>query len=152
MRISLRSDWEIRIFEKTKIYSWKTENKKLVDQIFDDLHAKKRFKYTSESTSFSYSVFVVWKVINDQKKDRVVIDIRDLNAIILFDAYSLSLQSDVISAMKECEYLSVIDCVDFFYQWRIHSSNRHKLTVMFHRDQKIFQIAVMSYKNSSSYV
>jgi hypothetical protein len=152
MRISLRSDWEIRIFEKIKVYSLRTENKKLVDQIFDDLHTKKRLKYTTESTSFSYSVFVVWKMINNQKKDRVVIDIRDLNAIILSDAYSLSLQSDVISAIKECKYLSIIDCVSFFYQWRIHSSDRHKLTVMSHRDQKIFQIAVMKYKNSSFYV
>jgi hypothetical protein len=150
MRISLRFDWKIRIFEKTKIYSLKTKNKKLVDQIFDDLHAKKRLKYTTESTSFSYSVFVVWKMINDQKKNRVVINIRDLNAIILFDAYSLSLQSDVISAVKECEYLSIIDCVSFFYQWRVHSSNRHKLTVISHRDQKIFQIAMMRYKTVHS--
>jgi hypothetical protein len=148
----LRFDWEIRIFEKAKIYSLETKNKNLVDQIFDDLHAKRRLKYTIESTSFSYFVFVVWKMINNQRKDRVVIDIRDLNAIILFDAYSLSLQSDVISAVKECKYFSIIDCVSFFYQWRMHSSDRHKLTIVSHRDQKIFQIAVMRYKNSSSYV
>ncbi len=152
MRISLKFDWEIRIFEKIKIYSLRTENKKLVDQIFDDLHAKKRLKYTIESTSFSYSVFVIWKMINDQKKNQIVIDIRDLNAIILFDAYSLSLQSDVISAIKKCKYLSIIECASFFYQWRIHSSNRHKLTIISYRDQKIFQIAIMKYKNNSSYV
>jgi hypothetical protein len=37
MRVSLRSDWESRIFEKVKIYSLETKDKKFVNQIFDDL-------------------------------------------------------------------------------------------------------------------
>jgi hypothetical protein len=152
MRISLKSDWEIRISEKIKIYSLETENKKLVDQIFDDLHAKKRLKYTTESTSFSYSVFVVWKSVNGKKKERVVVDIRGFNVITLSDAYSLSLQKNIIAAVKKCQYLFVIDCAFFFYQWRIHSEDRHKLIVVSHRDQKTFQVAVMRYKNSSAYV
>jgi hypothetical protein len=152
MRISLRSDWESRVFEKVKIYSLRTKNKKLVNQTFDDLQRKERLKYITESIFFSYLVFVVWKTINDQKKERVIINIRDLNAITLFDVYSLFLQSNIISAVKECHYLSIIDCASFFYQWRVYSENRHKLIVVSHRDQKTFQIAIMSYKNSSSYV
>jgi hypothetical protein len=152
MRISLRFDWESRIFEKVKIYSLETKDKKLVNQIFNDLHTKERLKYIIESTSFNYSVFVVWKTINDKKKDRVVINIRKLNAITLLDAYFLSLQFDIISTIKECQYLFVINCAFFFYQWRVHSKNRHKLIVVSHREQKTFQVAIMSYKNSSSYV
>jgi hypothetical protein len=152
MRISLKSDWKIRIFEKIKIYSLKTENKKLVNQIFDDLHAKKRLKYTTESTSFSYSVFVIWKSINDKKKERVIVDIRELNVITLSNAYSLSFQKNIIAVIKKCQYLFVIDCAFFFYQWRIHSEDRHKLIVVSHREQKTFQIAVMRYKNSFAYV
>ncbi len=138
MRIFLRSDWEIRIFEKVKIYFLKIENKKLMNQIFDDLQMKKRLKYITTSTFFNYSVFVVWKLINDKKKKRVVINIRNLNVITLFDVYFLSLQSNIISTIKRCNYLFVIDCASFFYQWRIHSKNRHKLIVVFHRDQKTF--------------
>jgi hypothetical protein len=152
MRISLKSDWKIRIFEKIKIYSWKTKNKKLVNQIFDDLHAKRRLKYIIELISFSYSVFVVWKSINDKKKERIIVDIRELNVIILSNAYSLSLQKNIITAIKECQYLFVIDCAFFFYQWRVHSENKHKLIVVSHRDQKTFQITIMKYKNSFAYV
>ncbi len=138
MRIFLRSDWEIRIFEKIKIYSLKIEDKKLMNQIFDDLQTKERLKYITTSTLFNYSVFVVWKLINDKKKERIIINIRDLNVITLLDAYFLSLQSDIISTIKKCNYLFVIDCASFFHQWRIHSKNRHKLIVVFHRDQKTF--------------
>ncbi len=152
MHIPLRSDWETRISGKAKVYPLGTEDKKLVDQTFDDLHAKGRLKYTTNSTPFSYPVFVVWKMVNGQRKGRVVIDIRGLNAITLPDAYPLPLQSDVISAVKGCDYLSVIDCASFFYQWRVHPSDRHKLTVVSHRGQETFQVAVMGYKNSSSYV
>ncbi len=152
MRILLKFDCESRISEKAKIYSLRIENKRLINQTFNDLQEKKRLKYTTESTLFKYSIFVVWKMINDKRKKRVVINIRNLNFITLFDVYSLFLQFDVISLIKECNYLFVIDCVFFFYQWRVHFDDKHKLTVVSHREQETFQIAIMSYKNSSSYV
>ena len=34
----------------------------------------------------------------------------------------------------------------------MHSLNRHKLTVVIHRDQESFNVTVMNYKNSSTYV
>ena len=40
----------------------------------------------------------------------------------------------------------------FFYQWRVHLLNRHKLIVVIHRDQKNFNVTIMNYKNSSTYV
>ena len=45
-----------------------------------------------------------------------------------------------------------MNCASFFYQWRVYSSNRHKLTVVSHRDQKSFNVAVMKYRNSIVYV
>ena len=79
-------------------------------------------------------------------------NIRDLNAISQLDAYSISLQFDVLQTVQDCIYIFVIDCFDFFYQWRIHFSDRHKLTVIIHREQKTFNVAVMRYRNSSFYV
>jgi hypothetical protein len=40
----------------------------------------------------------------------------------------------------------------FFYQWRIHSNDRHKFIVMNYRNQKSFNVVVMKYKNSFVYV
>ena len=37
IRISLKSNWKKRIFDKTKIYSLDVRDKKLIDKIFDDL-------------------------------------------------------------------------------------------------------------------
>ena len=82
----------------------------------------------------------------------MIVDIRSLNVISQFDSYSLSLQSDIIQAVQKCRFISVIDCVSFFYQWRVHSNDRHKFTVVIHREQKTFNVAIMRYRNSSVYV
>ena len=46
----------------------------------------------------------------------------------------------------------MLNCLTFFYQWRIHSNDRHKLTVITHREQESFNVVVMNHKNSSTYV
>ena len=152
MKISLKSDWKKRVSKKTKMYSLNAKNKKLIDKIFDDLYRTDRMFWINQSTSFFYFCFCVWKNVDDEKKNRVIIDIRNLNVITQSDAYSLSLQTDIIIAMRNCDYISIIDCSAFFYQWRIHSNDRHKFTVVSHKNQKNFNVIVMNYKNSSTYV
>ena len=61
-------------------------------------------------------------------------------------------RNTTLQAMQNCTHISIIDCFDFFYQWRVHSSDRHKLTIVTHREQKTFNVAVMNYRNSSFYV
>ena len=152
MKISLKNDWKKRVSKKTKMYSLNAKNKKLMNKIFDDLHRIDRMFWTNQSTSFFYSCFCVWKSVDDEKKNRVIVDIRNLNVITQFDAYSLSLQTNIIIAMRDCDYISVIDCSIFFYQWRIHFNDRHKLIVVNHKKQKSFNVTIMNYKNSSTYV
>ena len=79
-------------------------------------------------------------------------NIRELNAITQSDVYFLSLQIDIISVVRNCSFISIVNASTFFYQWRVHSNDRHKLTVVTHRDQKFFNVIVMNYKNSSTYV
>ena len=116
MKIPLKSDWEKRVTEKAKMYSLDAKDRELINKTFDDLHRTGRMFWINQSTSFSYSCFCVWKNVDDEKKDRVVIDIRNLNAITQSDAYSLSLQTNIIIAVRDCDYISVIDCSAFFYQ------------------------------------
>ena len=42
MKISLRFDWQNRIFKKIKVYSLNIKNRDLIDQIFDKLHEQNR--------------------------------------------------------------------------------------------------------------
>ena len=153
MRISLKSDWERHVIEKAKIYSLELRDKQLVNDIFDELHKIDKLSWITKSTFFNYFLFCVWKTAsNDEKKSRVVVDIRDFNVIIQFDVYSLSLQFDIIQMIAKCNYIIVVDVAFFFYQWRVHLDDRYKLIVISHRDQKFFNVAIMSYKNSSTYV
>ena len=153
MRIPLRSDWESKVPKTARIYPLSNESKAIVDKTFDKLHDQGRMVWTNTSTPFSYPVFVVWKAQpSGERKGRVVVDIRGLNAITQPDVYPLPLQADLIGCVKDCLYISVIDCASFFYQWRVHPDDRHKLTVITHRGQESFNVAVMGYKNSPAYV
>lgn len=87
-----------------------------------------------------------------ERKDRVVTDIRGLNKISMFDAYPMTLQTDVIAAVLECPYISVMDCASFFHQWLVQLADRHKLTIVSHRGWEQWNVAVMGYRNSQAYV
>ena len=152
MRIPLKTDWEDRVTGKAKVYPLGVKDRQLVDETFDELHRTGKLSWTNESTPFSYPVFCVWKMVDGESKGRVVVDIRGLNAITQPDAYPLPLQADILTLVRECQFISVIDCSAFFYQWRVHPSDRHKLTVVSHRGQESFNVAVMGYKNSPAYV
>ena len=152
MRISLKSDWKKRISDKAKMYSLEVKNRELMNKTFDELHRVDKMFWINQFTSFFYLSFCVWKKVEDERKNRVVVDIRDLNAITQSNVYSLSLQIDIIIVVRDCKYISVIDCSTFFYQWRVHSNDRHKFIVINHRDQKNFNVTMMKYKNSFAYV
>ena len=109
MRIFLKINWENRVFDKTKIYSLNVKNKKFVDNIFDDLYRTSKMLWTNQSTFFLYSCFCIWKNVDDKRKNRVIIDIKKLNAIIKFDVYLLFLQNNIIVVVKKCNYISIID-------------------------------------------
>jgi hypothetical protein len=81
----------------------------------------------------------------------VIFDMRGLNKISETDAYPMPLQDDIIAAMAGCQFISVLDAVSFFYQRKVDPRDTHKLTVVSHRGQEEFQMAVMGYENSPGY-
>jgi hypothetical protein len=137
---------------KIKIYSLETENRKIVNNIFDRLQTQERLRFIKEATSFNYSVFVVWTIKNEIRKKRAIMNIRELNNLLVSNVYSISSQSEIIDDLLECKYLSILDVNAFFYQWRVHSNDVYKQTMMTHREQKIFLILIMRNRNSIAYV
>ena len=152
MKISLKDNWQFKVIEKFKIYSLNTKNKEILNKTFDDFHEKNRFKWTDKTTFFSYSVFIAWKTVNEIRKDKTVVDIKKLNDFIVSKAYSMFFQSEIINDLKDCTHIFVLDANFFFYQWRMHSNDTYKLTVVTHWKQEIFLISVMNCRNSVVYV
>ena len=116
-----------------------------------------RMQYSAKSTSHEYLIFVIWKIIlkldmTSVKKNRVVVDIWALNKITKIDIYSMSSQTNIISSITKCFYISTVNVLAFFYQWLVRKEDRHKLTVVTHRNQEQFNVEVMSFKNISFYV
>ena len=50
MKISLKKNFETKTMIKIIVYSLKARNRELIDQIFDELHKKKKFEWTFQKT------------------------------------------------------------------------------------------------------
>ena len=111
MKVPLKPSWEAKVSTiKPRIYPLGNEARQLVDETFDEMHRLGRLKFTSEHTSFSFPVFVVWKLdVEGKKKGRAVVNIRKLNDMVLPDSYSLPLQSEIIANVQESSNLAVLD-------------------------------------------
>jgi Reverse transcriptase (RNA-dependent DNA polymerase)/RNase H-like domain found in reverse transcriptase/Integrase zinc binding domain len=143
--------------EASKVYGLGAKDRAFLDNVYDDLHAKGKLQWPTDSTSHGYPVFVVWRTVHHAGKDpkrkgRVVVDIRGLNRITEVDAYPIPLQSDIITAMRGCKHISTTDAVGWFHQFSVKEEDRHKLTVVSHRGQEQYCVAPMGYKNSPPYV
>ena len=59
---------------------------------------------------------------------------------------------NIITTIRDCFFIIIVDVFAFFYQWRVYFNDRHKLIVINYREQNSFNVAMMKYKNSSIYV
>ena len=139
------------------MYSLSSKDKKIVDKKFDRLHLEEKMSWITQSISYEYLVFVIWRTVHAsekslERKRRVVVNIKNLNKIFMFDVYFLSLQSNVLFAMMKLIYISIINCVNFFHQWLVRILNRHKLIVINHRESEQWNVVVIRYRNFSTYV
>ena len=56
MSINLKKD---AISKSYKIYSIEQKNREVINEIFNKLQAQEKLHYTTQSTLYSYSVFVI---------------------------------------------------------------------------------------------
>ena len=154
MKVHLKPGWESKVSAiKPRVYPLGIDNRRLVDETFDELQRLGRLKYTTSPTPFSFPVFVIWKTAaNGEKKGRAVVDIRKLNDLVIPNAYPLSLQSEIIANVQGYTNLAVLDAASFFYQWLLHPDHRYMFTIVTHRGQETFQVPIMGYINSVAYV
>lgn len=87
LQVLLKADYKNELLKLLKqIYSLKDKTHCLVDDKFDKLHCQNWMKWLTQSISFSFSVFVVWKTVmqdsQSKQKNCIVINIQRLNKIL----------------------------------------------------------------------
>lgn len=140
-----------------RVFRLNAKNRVIVDKEFDALHDQDKMNWTIETTSYVFSVFVIWTTVHyldksSMRKERVVVNIRKLNKIIELDSYSMFLQFDIISNASECLYIEIMNELIFFHQWSAIVEDYFKLTIISHRESEYWKIEVMNVKNTSAYV
>ena len=95
-------------------------------------------------------IFIAWwTVYKNEKliwKEQAIINLRELNYVIVSNAYFLFLQFDIIASILRCKYISVMNDTDFFYQWQIVMKNHKKFTIINHCELEIISVIFMSYQ------
>ena len=117
MEIPLVDNWK-NIYKtgQTRVYPVNTHDKQMIDETFDKLYNQKRIKWIVTNISFIFSCFVVRKNIVDDPKNRVIIDIKTLNKIIILNIYLVSIQSEILIFLKNVIHIFIVDTATFFYQ------------------------------------
>jgi hypothetical protein len=91
----------------------------IINITLDKFYSQGKFKWTIKLTSYVFPVFVAWRTLYKDgipiRKGRAVVDIQEFNRATVSNAYFIPLQSDIIRAIFDCKYISVIDGIDFFY-------------------------------------
>ena len=154
MKVHLKSRWELKVSAiKSRVYPPGNDSRRVVNKIFDEMHRQGRLKFLAELTPFSFPVFVVEKPDgNGKKKGRAVVNIRKLNDMVLPDSYPLPLQFEIIPNVHGCTNLAVLDAASFFYRWLLHPDHYFMFTVVTHCGQETFQVPILGYINSVTYV
>lgn len=98
----------------------------------------------SPPSPFGLPVFVA-------AKDRPVVDMRPLNALVPGDAYPLPRQEDVTKQLRGKELMSSIDITSAFYQRMIHADHQYRTGIVSHRGHEMFRVSAMGYKCSPAH-
>lgn len=103
--------------------------------------------------SFSFPVFVVWKTIaNVERKSQAIVDIHKSNNLIIPNAYSLPLQSEIIANVYRYTNLAILNITFFFYRLLLHPDYYYVFIIIIYWRYKIFQIPIMASINLVVYV
>lgn len=113
IKINLKLRWKSKISSiKPKFYPLGIDNTQLDNKTFDELQHLDYLKYTTFPISFSFSVFVIQKiVVNGKKKSQAVVDIRKLNKLVIPNAYLLLFQSEIIANNQEYINLAMLNAI-----------------------------------------
>ncbi len=150
MLIILKSN---AILKFTHVYFVERKKREIINSTLDKLHKKSKMRFLTQLISFSFSVFVIWRNLSDEiRKERMIMNLKDLNEMIEINSYSMKQQSEIIAVIARYSHIFIVDAIDYFHQFLVHWSNHSKFIIVSHRDQEKFNVTLMKYKRSLSYV
>lgn len=124
-------------------YSLSEKNRKVVNTKFDENRAYGRLT-NSPPSSYGLPVFVA-------AKDRPVVDMQPLNAIVPGDAYPLPRQEDMTKLLRGKTHMSSIDETSAFYQRMIHPPHQYRTGIISHCGHEMFRVSARGYKCSPAH-
>lgn len=155
----LEKEWMLIIFKSNAIlklahiYFERRKKREIIDSTLDKLHEQSKMRFSTQFIRFSFLIFVIWRNLsNETCKERMIVDLRNLNEMIEIDSYSMKQQSEIIAVIAKYFHIFIVDAIDYFHQFLVHWSNCFKFIIVSHREQEKFNVTLMKYKRSLSYV
>ena len=121
MKICFKNNWKITDTKlKHKFYSMLFNEHVIIDKIFDKLYKQEKTYWIQSSAFYACLIFMTWQTVYKNEKliwkKQAIINLQELNQATISDTYSLLLQSNIITSILNCKYISMMNETDFFYQ------------------------------------
>ena len=111
------------VLKSFKMYFVDQKKREIINVTFDKFQTQNKLHYIIQSIVYNYSIFVIWKNTLNERKSRVVINIKDLNEIIKNDIYSLFLQTNIIVNVTNFSFIFTVDVVNCIHQFNVKYQN-----------------------------
>jgi hypothetical protein len=156
MPIDLKDGWQDANIPSRR-YPAGPRDQAVIDKVFDKLTEQGKMELAQKPAPFPVQTFVVYRRVVTTNPDgsekiefkgRPVLDMREINAWVIKDAYPLTTQNDILQALQGANYITVVDGLSYFYQFNVRKDHRHRFTVNSHRGAEILNVCAMGYKNS----
>lgn len=118
MLIILKSN---AILKFTHVYFVERKKREIINSTLDKLHKKSKMRFLTQLISFSFSVFMIWRNFSDKiRKERMIMNLKDLNEMIEINSYSMKQQSEIIAVIARYSHIFIVDAIDYFHQFLVH--------------------------------
>ena len=112
--MNLKPDWHTNIPKHTRIYPLGFHERKVISDTLHDLHSANKISRTRHEIPFIFPMFIAWQTLpNGTRKDRMIIDVRGLNRIILPDAYPMQTQDNILANINNKKFIITMDASAF---------------------------------------
>jgi len=144
LRILVDPTLELKVKPKPA-YKMNPKGRAAIDKQFDENIRAGRMERVDKPSPYTIQVFVVYAA---NGKERPVLDMRELNALVPHDGYPLPDQSRITESIGGKRWLATADITSAFYQWLLHPDDRYRAAVISHTGHEQFAVTMMGYKRS----
>ena len=107
--------------------------------------------FIDQLTPIACPLFVIYQIVGEKRKGRLVVDLRVLNVVVVLDVYPLLDQDDIINDINGKQLFTTFDALRFFFQLLVTEEHKDYIVVISPRRLERSNVVLIGFKNSLAF-